>query len=184
MHFTHFSEEDSELKFKGIVASIYHSKVGGHTFEHVVMPDSAKVIAVTKEKQLILLKEKSFSDGKTYYSVPGGRVGPHESPEVAAKRELQEETGLRPDRLELWFVQNYSQTIISRKYFFIAKGCIEAGPSKRDATESIQVMKLNLDAFLGHASGEDFKHMELQNRLMKIMIDDEARSDFKTIIGL
>jgi len=46
---------------------------------------------------LLIEKRRGFGAGKL--NAPGGRVEPGESPERAAVRECEEETGLRPSRL-------------------------------------------------------------------------------------
>lgn len=184
MHFNQYTPNESELKFKGVLARIYQHDVKGKKFEYVVIPSSAKIIAVTREKKLILLKETIFSTGKTYFSLPGGRIESGESPEAAARRELKEETGLETTSLELWFAHNYSQTIINTKYFYLAKDCEKVQEQKPEDTEDIEVMELDLDTFLAHTSGENFKHMELQNKFMKMMLDDNAKAEFIKIAGL
>lgn len=184
MHFNQYTPNESDLKFKGVLARIYQRPVKGKTFEYVVVPSSAKILAITKEKKLVLLKETVFSTNKTYYSLPGGRIEPGEAPEAAAHRELIEETGLEPASLELWFAHNYSQTIISTKYFYLAKGCVKVREQEIEDTESIELLELDLETFLAHTTRGDFKHMELQNKFMKMMLDEYAKAEFVAVADL
>lgn len=184
MHFNQYEPNESELKFKGTLARVYQRDVKGKIFEYVVMPSSAKILAITREGKLVLLKETVFSTNKTYFSLPGGRIEPDETPEAAARRELKEETGLEPASLELWFAHNYSQTIVSTKYFYLAKGCIKVQGQNPEDTERIEVMELDLDTFLQYATRDNFKHMELQNKFMKMMLDNDAREEFASVAGL
>lgn len=184
MHFNQYTPNESELKFKGILAHVYQRNLKGKIFEYVVMPSSAKVLAITKEKKLILLKETVFSTNKTYFALPGGRIEPDEAPEAATLRELKEETGLEPASLELWFKHNYSQAIISTKYFYVAKDCIKTQEQEPEDTEHIEVMELDLETFLEYATRDNFKHMELQNKFMKMLLDSDAKEEFARIAGL
>lgn len=62
-----------------------------------------KIIAgviLKKDKKFLLVKEV-LEDGKEYWIVPGGKVEFGESLVNAAKREIKEETNLRPKKLKL-----------------------------------------------------------------------------------
>ena len=184
MNFNNFDKTKSTLTYKGIIAQIYHRKFKTGTFEYVVLPDSVRVIAVTNEKKLILLQEKTFSLQEQYFSLPGGMVDAHEDSKKAALRELEEETGYKAGDIKLWFSHNYSQTVMSRKYFYIATDCNDSGQKNQSKNERIQVRKLNLKDFLKYALKEEFKHIELQNRFFKIQMYAREKKKFMKMIGL
>ncbi len=58
-----------------------------------VRANAATVLAKTKEGKFVINKEYRHPTGKWLLSCPGGRIDTGESPLVAAKRELLEETG-------------------------------------------------------------------------------------------
>ena len=70
------------------------------------------VVVLFNDKNEILLEERS-DDG--YFDFPGGAIDLKETMEDAAKRELEEETGLIADELELFKV--YSGEITHYVYF-------------------------------------------------------------------
>ena len=70
------------------------------------------VVVLFNEQNEILLEERS-DDG--YFDFPGGALDLKETMEEAAKRELEEETGLIADELELFKV--YSGEITHYVYF-------------------------------------------------------------------
>ncbi len=179
MNWNHFDKNKSKLKFKGIVASIYHRKFPKGEYEYVVLPDTVKVLAITKNGKVLLNEEKIFSSDKTFYSLPGGTIDNDEKPAETAKRELLEETGYESSEIIPWFNANYSQTIISNNYFFIAKNCIEKREQNLDSTENIKIKKLSLDEFLNKATSENFKHIDLQGQFMRMKFDAAFRKEFE-----
>ena len=178
MNFNHFDKEKSELKFKGIFTSTYQRKFPKGTFEYVVLPDSARVLAVTENKKIILVKEKSFSHNDFFYSLPGGLIDEGEDPTLAVKRELEEETGFSSNEIVPWFDNNYSQTIISRKHFLIAKNCVKKGNPNLEETEDIKTEELSIDEFFEKALSDNFRQMELQNKFFKMKLDKAYYYEF------
>lgn len=178
MDFKHFDKEKSELKFKGVFSSTYQRKFPEGIFEYVVLPDSARVLSITKEGKVLLLKEKSFSHKDFFYTLPGGLIDEGEEAIDSARRELEEETGYVSEEIVPWFDHNYSQTIISRRFFFVAKGCSKKKTQQLEKTENIEVEELEFDEFLKKATSEKFRQTELQNQFYKMRLEGEFKKDF------
>ncbi len=68
--------------------------------EVVEHPGSVTVIAVDGEDRLLLVRQYRHPAGRDLLELPAGTLDAGESPEACAERELQEETGYRPGRLE------------------------------------------------------------------------------------
>jgi mutator protein MutT len=79
---------------------------------------------LAKNKNKYLLAKETLEGGKTWWIVPGGKVEFGETIEKAAKRELQEETGIKAKKLdflcfkEALFPEYNYHTVI---FFFLAK---------------------------------------------------------------
>ena len=55
--------------------------------------DWVNIIAITKENNIVMVKQHRFGTSKTELEIPGGIIEEGEEPMEAAKRELLEETG-------------------------------------------------------------------------------------------
>jgi len=64
-----------------------------HTFFVVENPDWVNVIALTKDEQVILIKQFRHGTEEVILEIPGGMIDECEEPIIAAARELVEETG-------------------------------------------------------------------------------------------
>ena len=67
----------------------------------VEMADYVSVLAMTKERQVVLVRQYRPTVEKSTLEFPSGYVEKGESPEEAAKRELFEETGYSAPKMEL-----------------------------------------------------------------------------------
>jgi nicotinamidase-related amidase/8-oxo-dGTP pyrophosphatase MutT (NUDIX family) len=73
--------------------------------QRVVGATAAVIVAVTEHDEMILIEQPRPAVGGLVIELPAGLIGDiagaeDESPELAAARELEEETGYRPGRLE------------------------------------------------------------------------------------
>jgi ADP-ribose pyrophosphatase len=66
------------------------------TIEH---PGSVAIVGVTKDGQVLLLRQSHHAIRRTLLGIPAGTLEPGESREECARRELVEETGYRAGRL-------------------------------------------------------------------------------------
>ena len=65
-----------------------------HDFYVIDCVNWVNVIAVTPEKQLVMIEQYRHGSGTVELEIPGGMIDPHDaSPQAAGIRELREETG-------------------------------------------------------------------------------------------
>ena len=74
------SEEEVELKRKKRIITLES-------------PDWVNIIPITKNNQVVLVKQFRFGTKSETLEIPGGMIDNHETPSIAAGRELFEETG-------------------------------------------------------------------------------------------
>ena len=69
------------------------------TRETVEHPGAVAIVAVTKDRRVLLLRQSHHPIGRTLLGIPAGTLEPGEAPEACARRELEEETGYRAGTL-------------------------------------------------------------------------------------
>lgn len=67
----------------------------GHisTREMVIHPGAVGIVALTAEKEIILVKQYRYPVQSVLYEIPAGKLERGEEPAYSAQRELEEETG-------------------------------------------------------------------------------------------
>lgn len=112
------------------------------TRETVEHPGSVAIVGVTKDDQVLLLRQSHHPIGRTLLGIPAGTLEPGESPEACARRELEEETGYRAGpltRLASYFTSpGYTD---ERMTIFHAIDCVPMG-GKIDPDELIRLQLL------------------------------------------
>ena len=108
-----------------------------HVFE---VPDAVVVVPVLTDGRLLMIWQYRYPHGKTHWEVPAGRIHEGEDVETAAVRELREETGHRPGRLER-LPGFYPINGISAHFAhaFVAIDCERVGEVELDAAERLEV---------------------------------------------
>ena len=63
-------------------------------------PGAVAIVALDQAQNVLLVRQFRSAAGKILLEIPAGTLNPSETPLACAERELQEETGYRPGRLE------------------------------------------------------------------------------------
>lgn len=123
--------------------------------EIIVHPGAVCMIPVTGDGRLLLVTQYRHAAGKRLLELPAGTLEPGEEPAAAAERELQEEVGFRPGKLEpmggLFVAPGYTTEYI---HLFL---CTELEPSvlPGDDDEDIEVCGMSVEeALAAIESGE------------------------------
>ena len=118
---------------------------GRKTKREVIEHDGAVVIvAIDEEKNVLLVRQFRHAASKDLLELPAGGIDPGETAEMAARREMQEETGYIPSNLEclggVYSAPGYTSEYL---HLFLATGL---SPSRliADDTEEIKLIKSSL----------------------------------------
>lgn len=153
-----------EIKYDGprfnVVQKRYVRDDGVEIVRDIVNPGEAVVILpINENNEVVFETQLRESIGKVSLELPAGRIDPGENPLHAAKRELEEETGLIAESLELMVSLYPSTGYTSEKvHIFLARN-FKSGHVKLDATEEI----LNLVKVPIKECVEKAKKGELEN---------------------
>ncbi len=102
-----------------------------------------------KDPRVVLIRQFRHAADGFIWEVPAGRLDAGESPETCARRELEEETGLRARRLErLTTIYTTPGFTDERIHLFLAEG-LDAGSERREADEFMELHTLRWSEVLG-----------------------------------
>ena len=110
-------------------------------------PPWAAVIALTPDRQMVLVEQYRHGLGRTSLELPSGVIDQGEQPLQAAQRELREETGYQSQEWEsLVELAPEPSRSTHRAHFFIANGVQLLGCAQPEASEVLNVRLLPIDA--------------------------------------
>ncbi|MFN3345888.1 MAG: NUDIX hydrolase [Chloroherpetonaceae bacterium] len=123
-------EERLELESGGIIEQFY-------VFEY---PRWVNVVALTKENEVVLIRQYRHAIGEVYFEIPAGVCEDGEDLLEAAQRELLEETGYGGGEWSLFMTLCANPSIqANRTYTFLARGVEKQAHQQLEATEEITV---------------------------------------------
>jgi ADP-ribose pyrophosphatase len=102
------------------------------------------VIAFTPEKELLLVKQYRPAIKQELIEIPAGLVDPGEDIEVAALRELEEETGYKANKIEKVCEYFRSPGISSSKMIIYFASDLVKTQQNLDECEFLEILKLDV----------------------------------------
>lgn len=110
-------------------------------FELIHHVGAAAVVPVTEDGEVLLLRQYRYATGGYLLEVPAGKLDPGETPETCAARELTEETGFRPAKLEslgwMWTTPGFADKI----WLYLATG-LEPAQQELEDDEVLSIERL------------------------------------------
>ncbi len=178
---------DAKRVFKGVIFNAYQWQQkmfdgSEATFEVLARPDTAIVIPVTVGGKIIFINEQQPGQ-QAHVDFPGGRIDPGEQPDIAARRELREETGYITDDIFLWRAWHPQQKLDWVVYIFIARGCKKDSQPHLDAGEKITVGEVDFDEMLMMARKGAFSD-ELAVDAYRAALESAYYQELKQIFGI
>ena len=112
--------------------------------------DWVNMVALTPERKIVVVRQFRFGVGKTTLEIPAGIMNPGETPEQAAIRELQEETGYTATNWKyLGWVEANPAFLNNLCHQWLALEAVKTSPVALDDGEEISVTELSLEE-VGH----------------------------------
>lgn len=164
------TREQREVVFEGkritVVRDVYRKPDGERYTREIVLTRGAVVILpLLPGRRICLIRNRRDPVGRTLLELPAGTLEPGEDPEQTARRELEEETGMRAAvwRKLLHFYP--SPGILSEEMHLFVAHTMEQTSQKLDASEQIEPVSATFDQAID-------------------WIDSGDICDGKTIVGL
>jgi ADP-ribose pyrophosphatase len=156
---------------------LYNGKILNLRKDQIILPDGkgairevvehsgGSCILCEKDGKILLVKQFRYPYKQELLELPAGKLNPGESPETTAIRELEEEGGVRAERVELMF---------------------EVYPSPGYTDEIIRIYRaVNVKETKSHLDEDEFlESVWLDKKTLKEMIKQGQIKDGKTLIAL
>lgn len=128
--------------------------------DYVVLNAKDWVITIpVYNDKFVLVKQWRHGEKKLSVEFPGGVMDPGENPETTAKRELEEETGFKANKLTKLGTVNPNPALFSNHvHFFLAEELIPTGIQHLDHDEAINCIELSEDELFECVGSEEFPH--------------------------
>ncbi len=116
---------------------------GRQTTREIVEHDECiAVVAFDADGKILLVNQFRKAVGKELLEIPAGGIEPNEDPVAAVQREMREETGFLPRRIER-LGGFYSAPGYSSEYLYLYSATdLTPSPLQAEDTESIQVVRV------------------------------------------
>lgn len=188
-NFDHKIPSRAKKVFSGVIFDVYQWEETAYdgkpmTFERLLRPDTALIIAVNNEKNIILTKEEQPARPGSFISLPGGRVNPGEDALSAAKRELLEETGFASDDWEFLSAVQPASKIEWTVHTFIARNCKKTREQSLDAGEKIEILPVHFEKFVEMMTSKDCHEQDFKILLLEAKCDPKKMAELKAKLGL
>ncbi|MEH1840319.1 MAG: NUDIX hydrolase [Nostoc sp.] len=122
-----------------------------------IKPDVAMVLPITSNREIIFVRQYRHAVSKFFLELPAGNFDPtKESAEVAAIRELTEETGYIPQKFrKIATLYDKPSKDTNKIHLFLADNVSKVGEQELDITEEIEVILIPIESVLDKiAQGE------------------------------
>ena len=117
-----------------------------HSFYVIECPDWANVIALTRDKKVVLIEQYRQGIEDITLEIPGGMIDDGEAMDAAARRELLEETGYEASEI-IYLGKSCPNPAIQNNWMhhFLALDCEKTGETAFDEHESLLTKLVPLD---------------------------------------
>ncbi len=140
----------------------------------VVHRGAVALVPMVDRDHVCLVRNFRYAAGRTLLEIPAGTLDPGESPDVAAPRELAEETGYRAGsvaRVAEWYV---SPGVMNERMFLYLCEDLTPGPTDHQPDERLEPVVLAWEDALARAL--DGRIEDAKTRLALLLCDHLRRA--------
>ncbi|SRR5258706_8314050 len=138
------------------------------------MVHGSSVLAMEEDRSIWLVREYKYALGAESLEVVSGGIEPGESPEHAARRELEEELGITASDWTAWGrIDPFTTVVASTNYLFVARGLRQGSP-RPEPGEEVTAVRMPLDEAVAMVERGEITHAG-----SVVLILNAARLGFK-----
>lgn len=133
-----FTIKDVDLQYK-------NGKIKTHQI--IEKPDVSIIVPLTKDGQILFVREYSTAHDEYRLDLPGGKIEPDDTPSDTAIKELQEEIGYKPGKLDELGMLTISPGYITQKsHIFLARELVKS-KLEGDEEEELEIVEYPFEKF-------------------------------------
>ena len=155
-----------------LVEKVVRAGESDQPFYSLDMADYVVVLATTPSDEVVLVRQYRPAVERVVLELPSGHVDPGETPERAAARELEEETGFRPERLELLGTLAPDVGRLSNRLWCYRANVVATGSAPEEGIDVVTVTPAKLREMI---IGGTFDHALHVSVVLLAMLADPAR---------
>ena len=180
------NQPDMKKVFQGEIFSVWQWEQemfdgSKKTFERISRNDAASMIGVLPDKRILLIWDQQ-PDREGVLTPAGGGIEKGETPQEAATREFQEETGYITKKVIPLLSYTPAHKIEFTVSFFIGRDCKKVGEPMSDGGEKIELRFFTFDEFLALGQNEQLRDMRLRIMLLEAQIDPAKKEKLYTLL--
>jgi ADP-ribose pyrophosphatase len=132
--------DESHTAYEGKLVSVTVERWGDSEREIVEHPGAVTIVAIDRQDRVALVRQPREATRKYLLELPAGTLDPGEEPLSAAKRELEEETGLTGgewrELARFYTAPGFCRELMT---LFVAEG-VEEGKASPEADEELELV--------------------------------------------
>jgi len=177
---------EAKMVFDGVVYSTWQWEQqlfdgSSATYEGLKRPNTAHIIGVTPDQQILLTKDTQPNRGAVL-TPPGGQIEAGEDPAAAAARELLEETGYEAEEIIPWHHYRAHTKIDWTIFAFIGRNVRPVADATPEPGEKIEVRLFSFDEFLELGKDPAFRDRMIRIMLLEALLDPAKKEELSHII--
>ena len=135
---------------------------------------SVATLAVHDDGRVVLVRQYRYAVDEAVWELPAGRLDPGETPIEGARRELEEEAGLRASRLEPMILFYTTPGFCDEAIHVFRATGLSAVPARPEEDERIEPLALSLEAARGMVARGEVREGKT---LVALLLEAERRRE-------
>lgn len=162
LQWTEISEKDTPAGFLKVIGRKYRYPNGHEAdWDILVGGKTVAVVALTDDEQVILVRQFRPGPNAVLAELPGGLVDDGETVEVAAARELLEETGFEAESVEVVGQTFLAAYATHRRHAVVARGCRKVSDPLPGQDEFVEPITMSVPEFVAHVLAGQLTDMDI-----------------------